>query len=290
MSAVVTQRLSQRYRRVWALRDCSVTVDAGRVVALVGPNGAGKTTLLHAVAGLVTPTAGTVRVFAAPPGTPRALGDIAFVAQDKALYESFRVAELIQLARRLNPRWDNTFALSRLAALEIPMRRRAGRLSGGQQAQVAITLALAKRPRLLLLDEPLANLDPLARAELMREVMASVANSGTTVILSSHAIADLVPVCDWLIVLNQGRVSEVSTPREPEAVARDLSGAADALRRYVVRLVAPDWHLAEDLTVLGVGFGFRRATAYRYRCEDRRGFCLSDVIASTRTAALLVSS
>ncbi|GIF78574.1 ATP-binding cassette domain-containing protein [Asanoa siamensis] len=173
MNALETAGLGKRYGRAWALRDCSLAVPPGRVAALVGPNGAGKSTLLHAVMGLLTPTSGEARIFGVPPHTADVLSQVAFVAQDKPLYDTFRVAELLRMGRALNRAWDGDFAISRLDSLGIPLRRRAGKLSGGQQAQLALTLAMAKRPRLLLLDEPLANLDPLARLEMMGHLKAT---------------------------------------------------------------------------------------------------------------------
>ncbi|MEU8252150.1 ABC transporter ATP-binding protein [Nonomuraea sp. NPDC048916] len=191
-----TTGLGVRYRRTWALRDCSLALPAGRIAALVGPNGAGKTTLLHAIAGLITPDAGSIGI----------TGQVAFMAQDKPLYDTFTVAEMLAFGRRLNPVWDDAYATARLAALGIPPDRKTAKLSGGQQAQVALALALAPRPDLLVLDEPLANLDPLARHNVMRSLMAEVADHPTTVLLSSHVVADLRDTCDWLIVLNGGRV------------------------------------------------------------------------------------
>ncbi|MEV1245549.1 ABC transporter ATP-binding protein [Nonomuraea sp. NPDC050022] len=188
--------LGVRYRRTWALRDCSLSVPTGRVAALVGPNGAGKTTLMHAAVGLLRPARGSVRV----------AGEAAFVAQDKPLYDNFTVAEMLTFGRRMNTRWDAAAAADRLAGLGIPLERKVSGLSGGQQAQVAVTLALACRPDLLVLDEPLANLDPLARHEVMRSIMAEVAERELTVLLSSHVVSDLEETCDWLIVLNGGRL------------------------------------------------------------------------------------
>jgi ABC-2 type transport system ATP-binding protein len=198
--------LGRRYGRTWALRGCSLRLPRGRVVALVGPNGAGKTTLMHLAVGVLSPSAGTLRIVGEQAGSPAALGRVAFVAQDKPLYREFTVAELLRFGRELNPRWDQGFAQKRLEALEIPLDRKAGRLSGGQQAQVAITLALAKVPDLLLLDEPLGNLDPLARREVMQGLMTTVADREVTAVLSSHVLADLVEVCDHLILLARGQL------------------------------------------------------------------------------------
>ncbi|WP_169982753.1 ABC transporter ATP-binding protein [Microbispora sp. H10836] len=195
-SALEATGLGVRYRRTWVLRDCSLSVPSGRVAALVGPNGAGKTTLMHTAVGLLRPALGSVCV----------TGEAAFVAQDKPLYESFTVAEMLTFGRRMNRRWDDDAAAARLAGLGIPLQRKVSRLSGGQQAQVAVTLALASRPDLLVLDEPLANLDPLARHDVMRSIMAEVAERQLTVLLSSHVVSDLEETCDWLIVLNAGRL------------------------------------------------------------------------------------
>ena len=174
----------------------------------MGPNGAGKTTLLHLAVGLLEPTAGSVQVFGlSPTAQPsEALPRIGFVAQDTPLYKGFTVAELLTLGRKLNPRFDDALARARMQKLGIPLERRAGKLSGGQQAQVALVLALAKRPDLLLLDEPLASLDPLARREFLRTLMDAVAESGLTVLLSSHIIGDLERVCDYLIILSASHV------------------------------------------------------------------------------------
>lgn len=200
--------LSQRYGRVWALRDCDVKIPVGRVVGLVGPNGAGKTTLLHLAVGLLTPTSGELRVFDwSPSAQPTlVLSRVGFLAQDRPLYEGFSVEDTLQLGRHLNPRWDMPYAKERLARLEIPLERKIRALSGGQRAQIALTLALGKRPDLLLLDEPVANLDPLARREFLQDLMTAVADDRHTVVLSTHVIADLERVCDYLIILMEGRI------------------------------------------------------------------------------------
>jgi ABC-2 type transport system ATP-binding protein len=208
MTAVLAATgLGKRYRRTWALRDCSVAIPEGQVVALVGPNGAGKTTLLHLAVGLLSPTAGQVRVFGAPPANrPEVLARVGFLAQDKPLYHSFTVAELLRFGAMLNPRWDQAVADHWLERFDLPPDRRVGQLSGGQRTQLALALALAKRPRLLLLDEPMADLDPLVRHDLTRLLMETVAAEGLTVVLSSHVLAELATICDYLVLLAVGRV------------------------------------------------------------------------------------
>jgi ABC-type multidrug transport system ATPase subunit len=221
-----TDRLGKRYGRTWALQDCSLHLPAGRVAALVGPNGAGKSTLLHLAVGLLRPDAGTVRVFdSAPYDNTTVMAEIGFVAQETPLYRDFTAVELITMGAKLNRRWDAGLARQRLAELGIPPDRAVGKLSGGQRAQVALALALAKRPRLLLLDEPVARLDPLARREFLQSLMGSVAESGTTVLLSSHLLADLERVCDYLIVLHASRVQ--------------LAGGVDDLVAEHKQLVGP---------------------------------------------------
>jgi ABC-type multidrug transport system ATPase subunit len=221
-----TERLGKRYRSKWALRDCSLELPAGRITALVGPNGAGKSTLLHLAVGLLRPDDGAVRVFGATPyGNTEILSDIGFVAQDTPLYRDFTAAELVTMGGKLNRRWDGELARSRLAQLGIPPGQPVGKLSGGQRAQVALALALAKRPRLLLLDEPIASLDPLARREFLQSLMGSVAETGTSVLLSSHLLGDLERVCDYLIVLHAARVQLVGTVEDLVAQHRLLIGA-----------------------------------------------------------------
>src|SRR5205823_5721601 len=175
----------------------------GRVAALVGPNGAGKTTLLQLAIGISTPTTGRVEVFGwSPHEQPLlVLARVGFVAQDHPLYRGFTVSDMLRFGRKLNPRWDEQIAHERLERLGIPIKQRVGKLSGGQQAQVALVLALAKRPELLLMDEPVAALDPLARQEFMRTLIDATAEHGLTVLLSSHIIGDLERVCDFLVVL-----------------------------------------------------------------------------------------
>jgi ABC-2 type transport system ATP-binding protein len=199
--------LGKRYRHTWALRDCSLAIPEGRVVALVGPNGAGKTTLLHLAVGLLTPTVGEVQVFGAPPvNRAEVLARVGFLAQDKPLYQGFTVAEMLRYGAQLNPGWDRALADRWLERFQLPPDRRVGQLSGGQRTQLALALALAKRPRLLLLDEPMADLDPLVRHDLTRLLMEAVAADGLTVVLSSHVLAELATVCDYLVLLAVGRV------------------------------------------------------------------------------------
>jgi ABC-2 type transport system ATP-binding protein len=206
--AFQTQALGKRYGSHWALRECSLVIPPGSVTALVGPNGAGKTTLLHLAIGLIEPSAGEVRVlgWSAWEQPELVLPRVGFVAQDHPLYRGFRLAEMLRLGRELNPHWDEELARERLARLGIPLEQKIGRLSGGQQAQVALTLALAKRPELLVLDEPIASLDPLARREFLQSVMEAVAEGGLTVVLSSHLVAELERVCDHVVILAGGGV------------------------------------------------------------------------------------
>jgi len=212
MNIIESAGLGKRYRRTWALRDCTLGIPAGHVVALVGPNGAGKTTLLNMAVGLALPTTGVVTVLGGTPaGSPDALDRIAFVAQDAPLYANLPVADMLHVARNLNRRWDQRRAQARLAELGIPLKKKVGQLSGGQKAQLALTVALARRPDLLVLDEPLAALDPLARHDFMQSVMATVAEDGTSVVLSSHVVAELERMASYLIVLSFGQVKVAGT-------------------------------------------------------------------------------
>jgi len=205
MTAIATTDLGKRYGKRWALQGCTFEIPTGTVVALVGPNGSGKTTLLHLAAGLSRPTAGEVRVFDGDPATDVSLlPRIGLVAQEMPLYSGFTVADTLTLGRRLNPRWDQDRVTDRLEQLTIPLAQKIGTLSGGQRAQVALAVALGKRPELLLLDEPLASLDPLARREFMQTLMQTAAEGDLTIILSSHLIADLERVCDHLVLLAAG--------------------------------------------------------------------------------------
>jgi ABC-2 type transport system ATP-binding protein len=207
MNVIEASGLGKRYGSTWALRECTLAIPAGHVVALVGPNGAGKTTLLNLAVGLAESSEGAVTVLGGlPPGSPAALDGIAFVAQDTPMYKNLSAADMLHLTRNLNRRFDQHYAESRLGELGIPLKGRAGKLSGGQQAQLALTLALARRPRLLMLDEPVAMLDPIARHDFMATVLTAAADDGVSVLLSSHVLAELERVADYLILLSRGRV------------------------------------------------------------------------------------
>jgi ABC-2 type transport system ATP-binding protein len=252
------QALGMAYGRRHALVDCTLEIPAGRTVGLVGPNGAGKSTLLKLACGILTPTSGTIRTLGAAPGSgPGQLARVGFVAQDAPVYPNLSVADHLRLGARLNPRWDQVFAERRLADLGLDPAQKAGRLSGGQRAQLALTVAAGKRPQLLILDEPVASLDPLARRAFLEQLTHSAAQDGTSIILSSHLISDLERVCDYLIVLVSSRVRLagdvdqimathhriVSTRRELEALppALDVASAeyTDGQRTLIVRAEDP---------------------------------------------------
>lgn len=225
-----TSGLGKRYQSLWALRDCDLTLPAGSVIALVGPNGAGKTTFLRLTVGLLRPTEGEITVLGSPAGaeSPQSLAEIGFVAQDHPLYKRFRVRDMLRTGAALNLRWDQDFAEKRLDGLEISLDQRIGTLSGGQHAQVALTVALAKRPRLLVLDEPVAGLDPLARLTFLQTLMGAVAEDDLTVLLSSHILPELERVCDYLVVLTGGRVQLAGDIDELLAAHRLLTGPSEA--------------------------------------------------------------
>jgi ABC-2 type transport system ATP-binding protein len=224
-AVIETDKLGRRYRRLWALSDCTLSVPAGHVVGLVGPNGAGKTTLLSLATGMLAPTTGTIEVLGGQPAAgPAQLARIGYLAQDAPVYAGLSVAEHLGLGAHLNPGWDAGLARDRIERLDLDPGQKAGTLSGGQRAQLALTLAVAKRPELLVLDEPVASLDPLARREFLQDLMEATAEQGLSVVLSSHLVGDLERVCDYLIVLVGSRV-RVAAPVE-ELLARHhlLSG------------------------------------------------------------------
>src|SRR5215468_12624646 len=238
MNVIEASGLGRRYGSTWALRDCTLAIPAGHVAALVGPNGAGKTTLLNLAVGLAAPTAGGITVLGGrPAGSPAALDGIAFVAQDTPVYKNLSAADLLHLTANLNRRFDRPYAQTRLGELGIPLNRKAGRLSGGQQAQLALTLALARRPRLLVLDEPVAMLDPVARHDFMAVVLTAAADDGVSVVLSSHVLAELERVADNLILLSRGRVQVAGEVDGLLASHRILTGPAAEADRYTERPV-----------------------------------------------------
>jgi ABC-2 type transport system ATP-binding protein len=208
MSAVLRSAgLGKKYRRNWALSDCTLEVPAGRVVGLVGPNGAGKSTLLNLAVGMLTPSAGEIEVLGADPAGPDARrAQVGYVGQDTPTYAGLTVADHLRLGARLNPAWDDALARGRIEQLGLDPARKAGKLSGGQRAQLALTLAVAKRPELMVLDEPVASLDPLARREFLADLMETVAEQRVSVVLSSHLVSDVDRACDFLIVLVDSQV------------------------------------------------------------------------------------
>ncbi len=230
--AIATQGVGRRYGDFWALRGCTVSLPAGSITAVVGPNGAGKTTLLNLLIGLLPVSEGRLLVDGArPSSSPQFLARVGFLAQDCPLYNEFSVKDMLRFGRAMNPSWDEALARARLAAADVPLARRVGQLSGGQRAQVALALAVAKRPRVLLLDEPLAALDPLARREFLRSLLDSTTAPGITVVLSSHLIGELARLCDHLVVICDGRVRLAGELDELLAEHCWVTGSPDAVAR-----------------------------------------------------------
>ena len=223
-TAIDTNGLGKNYGRKRALRDCTLVIPDGKVVGLVGPNGAGKTTLLHLAVGLLAPTSGTISVLGRRPGGPAQLDRVGFLAQDAPIYAGLSVSQHLRMGGYLNRNWDQVFAEGRISQLDLDPRQKAGSLSGGQRAQLALTLVVAKRPELLLLDEPVSSLDPLARREFLQSLMEIVAKDGVSVVLSSHQISDLERVCDYLVVLVASHVRLSGEVSELLASHRRLSG------------------------------------------------------------------
>ncbi|MFH8290032.1 ABC transporter ATP-binding protein [Streptomyces sp. NPDC018059] len=236
VTALEARGLGKRYRRGWALRDCSFRLPAGRICGLVGPNGAGKSTLLGLATRLVTPTEGELRVFGVPVEDPAAMPRYAFLSQDKPLFKRFTVAETLRMGAELNPGWDMAAAERIVRAGPVPMDAKVGTLSGGQRTRVAFALAFGKRPDLLLLDEPMADLDPLARDEMSSLLLSEAVERGTTVVMSSHVLAELEDMCDYLLVIADGRLR--------------MAGDTDELvpAHALVTGLAPDGKPPADLT------------------------------------------
>lgn len=277
MTAILEARtLGMCYGRRQALADCTLNIPPGRVVGLVGPNGAGKSTLLKLACGILTPTSGSISVLGDTPGSgPGQLARVGFLAQDAPVYPNMSIADHLRLGARLNPRWDQAFAERRIASFDLDPAQKAGKLSGGRRAQLALTVAAGKRPELLLLDEPVAGLDPLARRGFLNHLMETVTENGTGVVLSTHLISDLELVCDHLILLVSSRVrlaggvDQVIAAHHRIVCSRRESGAlppgcevisaehTDRQSTFVVRTDAPlpagDWAAArlsmEDLVL-----------------------------------------
>ncbi len=238
MNVIETHSLGKSYGATKALHDCNLAIPEGHVVALVGPNGAGKSTLLNLAVGLATPTSGELSVLGGYcAGSLPALDGIAFVAQDTPLYKGLSAADMLHLTRNLNRRFDQAYAEARLAELGIPQERKAGKLSGGQQAQLALTLALARRPRLLVLDEPVAMLDPIARHDFMATVLTAAADDGVSVLLSSHVLAELERVADYLVMMSLGRIQVAGEVDDLLDGHRVLTGPTAETSRYDPRSI-----------------------------------------------------
>ena len=225
-AAIEARGLGKKYGRRWALSDCTLDIPVGRVVGLVGPNGAGKTTLLNLATGMLAPTAGSIKVLGRPPASgPDQLARVGYVAQDAPIYTGLSVADHLRLGQHLNPGWDADLADRRVNQLGLVLSQKAGTLSGGQRAQLALTLAIAKRPELLILDEPIASLDPLARREFLQVLMETTAESDISVIMSSHLVADLERVSEYLVVLVNSRVHAAGQIDQMLATHYLLTGA-----------------------------------------------------------------
>lgn len=282
-SALVTRDLAKRYREKWALQSCDVTVPAGCIVALVGPNGAGKTTLLQLAAGLIRPTSGEVNVLgSAPNQDPTWLAQVGFLAQEVPLYRRLTGEQLLGMGAHLNPNWDGKMARDRLESLEIPLDKIVSELSGGERAQIGLALTLGKQPKMLLLDEPVASLDPLARRNFLTSLAEAQVETELTIVLSSHLVADIERVCDYLVLLSRSQVQLVGRIDELLAAHRWLSGTrrtsesgmaaheiiseshTDRQSTFLVRLTGPihdpSWDVAEvGLEDLVLAYMGRRA-------------------------------
>ncbi len=231
-AAVEVRGAGRRYGDFWALRDCSVALPTGSITAVVGPNGAGKTTLLNMLVGLLPPSEGELRVVGQQPSAkPEFLAQVGFLAQECPLYKDYTVADMLRFGRAMNPRWDDDLARARLSSAKVPLDRKAGKLSGGQRAQVALALAVAKRPQLLLLDEPLAALDPVARRDFLKGLLDSAVDTGLTVVLSSHLVGELARFCDHLIVIRDGQLRLAGELDELVAEHRWVGGTPDQTDR-----------------------------------------------------------
>jgi ABC-2 type transport system ATP-binding protein len=243
--AIEARGLGKRYGHRWALADCTLAIPAGHVAGLVGPNGAGKTTLISLATGMLAPTTGTIEVLGGLPASdPGQLARVGYVAQDTPTYAGLSVADHLRLGAHLNPRWDAGLAWRRIEQLSLDPKQKAGRLSGGQRAQLALTLALAKRPELLILDEPIASLDPVARREFLQALMRVTAEQELSVVMSSHLVADLERVADYLVVLVDSRVRITGEVDDLLATHHLLTGP----RRQAASLPASEQVITESHT------------------------------------------
>ena len=252
---LVAQGLGKRFRRDWALRDLTLSIPKGAVVGLAGPNAAGKSTLLSLAAGMLAPSAGSISVLGGDPlASPEVLGEVGYVAQGAPLYRSFRVADTIEYARHTNSRWDREIAVELLTRID--SRAKVGTLSAGERARLALALALGKRPRLVLLDEPFASLDPLAARELLQLLMEGVAELGATVIVASHVVADIQRVCDHIVLLSSGCVRLEGDVEELLESHRLLTGPRRPLGAIRgVREVVRERYSGRQLTLLAITDG-----------------------------------
>lgn len=229
MTVLQVEELGRSFGRRRALHGCSFALPAGRFAALVGPNGAGKTTLLKIATGLLAPTAGHISVLGRPPGTRGTPAGLSFLAQDRPLYRRLRVAEMVRAGAALNAggRWDGGYVARLVAEAGLDPQTRVADLSGGGRSRLALALALGRRPDLLLLDEPLADLDPLARRQVLAALLGEVADTGMTVLMSTHVLADLDGVCDHLVLLRDGAVGLSGDVEELLAAHHRVTGLAE---------------------------------------------------------------
>jgi ABC-2 type transport system ATP-binding protein len=247
---VVARGLGKRFRRDWGLRDCTLMIPEGAIVGLAGPNAAGKSALLSLAAGLLAPTEGSIEVLGRDPLRERSvLAEVGYVAQGAPLYRSFTVAETIEFARRTNARWDAELVAD--MPVGIAPRTKVGLLSSGERARLALALALGKRPRLVLLDEPFAGLDPLAGREFLQLLMDGVAERAATVVIASHVIADIERVCDHIVLLTGGSVRLEGNVEELLESHRILMGPRRPLGSIRgVRSIVRERHSGRQLTLL----------------------------------------
>ncbi|MFJ2172647.1 ABC transporter ATP-binding protein [Streptomyces sp. NPDC087851] len=224
------EKLGKRYGKHQALTDCDLSIPQGRVIGLVGPNAAGKSTLLHLACGLVQPTSGLVRVLGSrPAANAKHLAKVGFVAQNTPVYAELSVADHLRMGAALNPRWDAPLARRCIERTGLEPKQKAGGLSGGQRAQLALTLTVAKRPELLIFDEPAAALDPLARRGFLENLMEFVGDLGASAALSSHALSDVERACDYLIALAGSRIQVVGDVADLLAEHHRIVGSWDDL-------------------------------------------------------------